>query len=283
MPFTFALIWQASGDQTLYILIGAIVLCLIVLGIKFLRAMFEVITAPQASLGHHGQSDGFVHSMIIVLLGGLIGALLIYVKLDDVRTAYGDSVKSEAAAVASGATNSNYRQIVEDSVADALTRNFENFVVNNIVFFPLMQLGLWFLVSLFCFLFAKMLGGHCTMGTMAGALAYAYFFAFIANGLTATQTAGIFLGSFTGTPPTTMPAMSPLVIAGLVLALYSTILFFMAISQGGDLTVGQVIGVVIFTAIILGGASTFGVFKGKEAYDAWATTKKAYNPAIGGG
>jgi hypothetical protein len=282
MPSTLALIWQASGDTTLYILVGAIVLCLIVLGLKFLRAMFEVITAPQASLGHHGRSDGFFHSMIIVLLAGLITALIVHVRTEDLRATWQASSQAEASAIAAGAANRIYADVIESSSKDKLDANFENFFVGNIIFIPLILLGYWFVLSILAFLFSRMLGGQCTLGGVAGALAYAYFFGFIAQGLTMDTQIGSFLGSLSGTPPGS-PAMSPLVIVGMILSLYSAILWFMALSQGGDLTVGQIIGVTIFIAVIVGGSTGYAMYKGKEAYTAWTTKMKAYNPAIGGG
>ncbi|MCC7479542.1 hypothetical protein IT575_13955 [bacterium] len=282
MPFTIALLLQADdpGNRNLLILGIAIVGCLLVLGLRFFRALFEVITAPQASLGHHGRNDGFMHSLMIVLLGGLIGTLAIFLQMDKVKSGLGAFAQAVSDMVANGASNKNYADVLGATAMTTVNQNVDNYILNNLVLLPLYFVAVWVIVSLLAFAFSKMLGGQATLPGMAGALAYSYFFGAISAGLSITSTINS-LPMMAGS--TTAPAggMEILAIIGLVLNLYALVLFLMGISQGGDLTVGATVGVLVFMLIILGGGQYFGVFKAKQAFDGWVSTLQSTNPATG--
>ncbi len=283
MPFTLALLLQADdpGNRNLLILGVAIVGCLLVLGLRFFRALFEVITAPQASLGHHGRSDGFMHSLMIVLLGGLIGTLVVFLQLDKIKDGLSAFAQSVSTMVASGATNKNYADVIGSTALTTVNQNVDNYVINNLILLPLYFVAMWILVSLLAFAFSKMLGGQSTMPGMAGALAYSYFFMAIGTCMALTTQIGM-LPSMFGAAAGASPGMDVVAIIGMILNLFGVILFLMGISQGGDLTVGATVGVLVFMLIILGGGEYFGFYKAKEAFDGWVGKLQSTNPAVGG-
>lgn len=283
MPFTLALLLQADdpGNRNLLILGAAILGCLIVLGLRFFRSLFEVITAPQASLGYHGRNDGFMHSLMIVLLGGLIGTLVIFTQLTSIQAGLGAFAQAVSSMVSNGATNKNYADVVGATALNTVNQNLDNYIVNNLILLPLLVVAIWILASFLAFLFSKMLGGQASMPGMAGALAYAYFFLAIGGCMSASVQIGM-LPSMFGAGAAGTPEMGALTIIGLILQLFGVILFLMGISQGGDLTIGATVGVLIFMMVILVGAQYFTFYKGKQSFDAWVSTLQSTNPAVGG-
>lgn len=284
MAFNLALLLQGDTSSINLISIGvAIVLCLIVLGLRFFRAMFEVLTAPQASLGYHGRNDGFMHSLMIVLLGGLVGTLVLFTQMDKLKAGLGAFAETLASTVAAGATNKNYADVIKNTALTTVNNNIDNFVISNLWLLPLVIVVLWIFVSFLAFIFAKMLGGSVTMPSMAGALAYAYFFWAIAYGLNAAASASSLSMAIPGNPGmTAMPSLGVLGIIGAVLSLYALILFIMGVSQGGDLTTGATIGVLVFLIVIIGGIEFALYYNAGKTLATWISTSQAYNPATGG-
>jgi len=113
MPFNLALFQsEPVAGQQLFIILGVITIAtLIALGLRFFVNMFEVITAPGASLSHHGQNDNFFFSIFVVFLGGLIGTfglLALQAELKLAFHSFAETVCNDAALLN---TNLNYRDI----------------------------------------------------------------------------------------------------------------------------------------------------------------------------
>jgi len=277
MPFNLALL-QSEPDvsQQLFIILGVITLAtLIALGLRFFVNMFEVITAPGASLSHHGQNDNFFFSIFVVFLGGLIGTfgmLSIKGQLTMAFHAFAQAVCSNAALLN---TNQHYRDIAADYGINILDGNFDVFVAQNLVFFPILMVVLWIFVGTICFLGAKMLGSHAAYGNFLGSIAYSGFFASIGLGFSALliiqgMQAYVEQGSLT-------PGV--LSIVGLLLLLYALILFFMAIAQGADLASGPVVGVVIILVVVLAGVIAGIHYYAKPIWEGFTSQIQTYDPS----
>jgi hypothetical protein len=277
MPFNLALFQsEPVAGQQLFIILGVITIAtLIALGLRFFVNMFEVITAPGASLSHHGQNDNFFFSIFVVFLGGLIGTfglLAQQAQLSQAFHTFAETVCNDAALLN---TNLNYRDIAANYGIRIMDGNFDIFVSSNLVFFPILMVVLWLLVGTVCFLGAKMLGSHTAYGDFLGSIAYSAFFASIGLGFTSlliiqgmaayVQQGGISPGALS--------------IVGLVLLLYALILFFMGIAQGGDLASGPVVGVVIVLIFVLGGIG-FGIYYyAKPIWEDFTSQIQSYDPS----
>lgn len=279
MPCDLALFQAGSmPEQQLYIILGVITLATVIaLGLRFFINIFEVITAPAASLRHHGQNDNFFFSIFVVFLGGLIGAFGLLAKQSALTQAFHDYAATVCNDVSLQGVNANYREIAATWGINALDSNFDIFVTSNLVFFPIVMVVLWLVVGSICYVGARVLGGQSEYGAFLGSLAYSSFFASIGLGfisLFAIQTLG-------ATAAKTSPMPGVLAIIGIVLMLYSLVLFLMGIAQGADLAGGQVIGVLVVLIIVLGGIGFGCYYYAQPAWESFTAEIQNYNPASG--
>lgn len=277
MPFNLALL-QSEPDvsQQLFIILGVITLAtLIALGLRFFVNMFEVITAPGASLSHHGQNDNFFFSIFVVFLGGLIGTfgmMSIKGQLTQAFHSFAVTVCNDAALLN---TNQHYRDIAADYGINIMDGYFDVFVAQNLVFFPILMVVLWTFIGTICFLGAKMLGSHAAYGNFLGSIAYSAFFASIGLGFSALliiQGMQAYVEQSGITP-------GVLSIIGLVLLLYALILFFMAIAHGGDLASGPVVGVVIVLLVVMVGIIAGIHYYAKPVWEDFTSQIQSYDPS----
>jgi hypothetical protein len=270
------LITSAESDQKLYIILGIITLAtLVAMGLKFFVNLFEIITAPTASIKHHGQTDNFFFSIVIVFLGGLIATFILVANQETIKSAFGDYAQTVAHNAAMTNSNPNYTGIAEEYGVDIMTGNFEVFFLSNIIFFPVVAVLLWLVFGLLAYLGARIFGGLCATGDFLGATAYSAFFTAIGFGLAAlylVQSLGVIAGEPTATPDIVG-------IIGLVLMLYGVILFLVAITQSAELTGGQAAGALIVMLIVLGGIGYLIYYFANPVYSAFLDQIRMYDPS----
>lgn len=278
MPLNLSL--QASSSIPMWMLIGIVILLtLIVLGLKFFRNMFEVITAPAASLKYHGENDNFFFSIMLTFLGGLIATLILVQNQTQLSSAFTDYSSAMAATLAQSNSNPNYHPGVQKWAQEAMDRSFETYVTNNLILYVIGSLALWLVIGLLGFVLARMFGGQCTAANFLGSTAYAAFFANIGLGLAGVSLVKIIAASASGASP----ALDGMGIAGFLVLLYAIVLFLLATNNAADLSGGQTAGVVIFLLILLGGASTGIYYQGKKSFTDFAGQVQSYNPAVSSG
>jgi hypothetical protein len=266
----------STSERELFIILGVIMLAtLIALGLKFFVNIFEVLTAPGASMRHHGQNDNFFFSIFVVFLGGLIGTFGLLASktvLSEEFTSYATQVCND---IAISNSNENYRAIAASWGLDTMVDNFVIFVLDNLIFFPVVMVSVWLIVGLVCFVGAKMFSGNCTAGNLLGSLAYSAFFASIGLGFVALiAMRAIAAGGGT-------PQIDVLGIIGAVLLLYALVLFFSGISSAAEIQAGQVAGVVIVLLIVFGGIG-YGLYAmSTEPWEAFKLAIQSYNPSQG--
>src|SRR5689334_22949597 len=111
MSLPFALL-QGTDTKTMLIMLGVITLgILVALGKRFFVSMFEVITAPGASLGHYGRENNAFFSLFIVFLGGLIGLFYLTLQQPQISSKLSETAMSVGQGIAQGNSNANYRDI----------------------------------------------------------------------------------------------------------------------------------------------------------------------------
>jgi hypothetical protein len=256
---------QIEDKSMIYILGVVTLLVLIALGLKFWRNMFEIITAPTASIGYHGQNDNVFFSLVIVVLGGLIGTFILINAQSEMTQGFHTWAAAFADQAAQSGTSKTYQDVASTWGMNKLDATFSNYFVSNLAMFPALQVLSWLLVGFLAFLGAKMFGGHTTYSTMLGSFAYAYFFLAIGQAaytvasfgnlkmVAALATGG--MGDFSGMNMLWMTV-------GLVLSLYGIILWFIALAQGGQLTAGGIIGVLVLLLVVNGGINALIIYKG---------------------
>jgi Yip1 domain len=273
---------QSAGanDRMMLIVLGVIaLLTLVVLGLKFFRNLFEIITAPGASLKFHGQTDNFFYSLLLVFLGALISVAIMVANQDKIVEAY--SHYSNKVAADLGAANSNkiYQPVAEEYARKRLDDNFNIYFVQNMIMLPMVFVAVWFVLGSLVFLFPKMFQSTVAWADMLGTTAYASFFFSIGVGLAAPFIVD-FIASKAGASAPTPDAMG---IAGCVLMLYGLVLFLMGIAAAAEISSGQVIAVVLFLAIVLGGVTYYAYDSSRKAFAVFSGKVTSFNPAVGKG
>lgn len=253
-------------NRILFIILGVVtLLVLVALGLKFWRNMFEVITAPTASLGYHGQNDNIFFSLVIVVLGGLIGTFILVNAQTDLEEGFKAYSAATAHSIAEGGRSATYRDVASNWGADKMSDTFDNAILSNLPMFPVVLVLIWFMVGFLAFLGAKMFGGLTTLSTMLSAFAYPGFFmsiglaAVLVTVLSGFNTvSAMFKGS--GGDPTELNMLWLTV--GIVLMLYGLVLWFIALAQAGQLATGGIIGVLVVILIVFGGIGALIVYQG---------------------
>src|SRR5690606_38547757 len=146
--FPLALL-QASADQMMPIMLIVLTIgVLIALGKRFFVALFEIITAPQASLAYHGKENTLFFAVMVVFLGGLIGLVYLTFQQPQISSDLQSFSQSVGSQIAQGNSNPNYRDIAGEMAAARIFKNIDTYVVGNFVLYPLLCIGQWLLMGL---------------------------------------------------------------------------------------------------------------------------------------
>jgi hypothetical protein len=251
MTMPLALLQGAPDKMLLYMMIAITVLVAIALGRRFFVNLFEVITAPTASLHHHGRNETFFFSLMVVFLGGVIGALALTVAQPQVQQGMQDLSQSVGHELAQGNSNPNYREMSATYATEIISTNIDTYVTANIPWLPAVLLAFWLIVGLLFWLLTKMFGAQATAGNFLGSLSYGYFFYGIGFALCLPAIVKLLTNILYGL--SAQLSFDPLTIAGLVLVLYGLILIIMGIIQGAEIGGGQFIVCAILFLIVVGG------------------------------
>ncbi len=245
----------SSSDPKLLMVMGIIcLLVLVALGGKFFVNLFEVITAPAASLGHHGKNDNFFFSMFVVFWGGMIGSVFLLLNKVMILEEFQSFATSVGNYVAQGNGSEIYRPDAAAWGTTVLTSGFDLYIVSNFIFFPVIAVVCWLLAGSLMYMFAKLLGGLGELSEFLGSVAYGAMFMAIGCAMSfvlKVQMLSMF-SSLVGSGGVSQPSPDAISIIGLVLTLYGLILFIIGIGQGASITGGQVVGVVLIYLILVG-------------------------------
>jgi hypothetical protein len=278
MPLSMLLQTDGPADRTMIIVMGVIALViLVVLGLSFLRNLFEVITAPTASLKYHGQSDHFFRSLLIVFLSGLIATVIMLAGQTKIVDAYSVYSTHIATDLGEGNVNPNYKDIARDKAQRTLDSNFNIFFVQNMLILPMFFVGVWLVIGFLTFILSKIFNGGATAVDMLGTTAYSAFFMTIGFAL-ATP---FLIGQIAGAAGATAASPDPMGIIGAVLMLYGVVLYFLGVTHAAELSGGQTLGVVIFLLVLLGGLSYWGYDSSSKTFETFANGIRSFDPSKG--
>jgi hypothetical protein len=265
-----------DGDQSLFIVLGIIALAsLVALGGKFFVNLFEVITAPAASLGHHGQNDNFFFSIIIVFLGGLVASFLMIQGRDDLAVSFHDYSVAVCSEAAQQNSSEVYRDIAAETGVMKMDDQFGIYLLDNLIFIPVAMVLIWLILGLIAWIGTKIVGSPATLGNLLGSLAYSCLFISIGFGLMATFLVEAVAGLASGEPA--MPG--GMAIAGIVLLLYGLVLYLIGLAQGAQITGGQAAVPVILLLVVLGGLGYLAFSQAQPAFSAFLDEIRSYDPA----
>jgi hypothetical protein len=282
MTFVLALLQSAGAtagtpDKRLYMLLGLFTLMVLVaLGLKLFTNMWEVVTAPSASLRHVGRMDNFFFSIALVFLAGLIATFVLLANQPQMENGFHSFAAQWCSQVAQGNGNPTYRDDAANLGTGTLDALVKAYLFNNLVFYPVVAVLFWLVGGFIVFLIARMFGGHTTAGDLLGTLAYPMFFFTIGK---ACALAGVVPGMDSlatgGTPP-----MGVLAIVGAVLILYAVVLWLIGIVQAAELTTAQMIGVIVVLGIVLGGCGTaWYQYGAKKSIDNFKVKITSHDPS----
>jgi Yip1 domain len=278
MSIAPALLWAAEDQGTLMVLGAVTVIAIFLMGLRFFRNLFEIISAPTASLKYHGENDNFFFSLMLVFIGSMIATILLLYGKEAISTGFKDYSSAVAESLATQNSNQTYHDQVRDWARNRLDSGFETIITSNLMTFCVVIPILWFIVGFFAWLMTKIFGGPATLGNFLGTTAYSSFFFSIGLGLAGAALAGMVASTATQSPPT----LDGLAIGGLVLMAYGLIIFIMGMNNAAELSAGQTVGALIFLIIVLGGASYGGYYQGQQMFGAFASEVKSHNPATSG-
>jgi hypothetical protein len=266
----------AAPDTLLYILLGVITLAaLVALGFKFFTNMFEVISAPGASLGHLGRSDNFLFGLTMVVLAGLIGTLILMSSQPKMVSGFHDFAADYSKSAAQANSNEIYRDIAASYGSDRMDGAFSVSFAGNLVFYPIAVVLVWLVLGLLLFLIVKIVGGQMGAGAFLTMMAYPYFFGGIGAACLLAGLLPDFKGLMGGAP-----SMGVLSIIGGLLFLYSLILTMIAVNQGAECGATRMIIAVIILLVLIGGGSWAGINYGATpAMDKFKSDIKSFDPS----
>ncbi|MCB1220558.1 MAG: hypothetical protein H7A35_03175 [Planctomycetales bacterium] len=257
----FALAMLQGDDTTGMMLIALVVLTLVsfvVLGLKFFVNLFEVVTAPGASLKHHGQSDTAFYSFAVVFLGHLIGSIVLVLNRAQMSAGYQEFAVEFGKQLAMSNPNGNYRDVAANWATGKLDVLYQTMVDSNLLWLGLFGLFIWVIAGLVFFLAAKMFGSPVSLSDMMSTTAYPMFFYTIGWCCYTAASFSSFAVFGDGFKPASLMGNSVLYIVGSVIMLYAVILYAIAFMQATDLGFGQLIVGYLLYSLIMGGIY-FGV------------------------
>lgn len=254
---------QGADDTTGMMLIALVVLtlmCFVVLGLKFFVNLFEVVTAPGASLKHHGSSDTAFYSFAVVFLGHLIGSIVFVLNRAQMRDGYHEFAVGFGQTLAQNNPNQNYQDVAANWASAKLEVLYQTMIDSNLLWLGLVGMGIWIIAGLIYFVAAKMFGSPVSLSDMMSTTAYPMFFYTIGWCCYTAASLVAFKNFADGFESSSMMGQSALYIAGMILMLYGVILYAIAFMQASDLGFGQlIVGFILYTLI------TGGIYYGMMA------------------
>jgi len=247
-----------------WILVAAILLCIVAMGIQFLKNTFYAVTAPTYSLRNFAQDDNLFVSILMVFLGGIFVALYALIQRDFIAQCFEDFARAQVGGALASYPNATYKPVVFEYGIGRMTDVFES-LETVVVWIPVIWLVLWLLFGVLYWFLSRAFGNQSPVKMMLSSLSYYYMLLgvvvgyFIAHGIGTAFAAGAGSSSF-----------GVVDIVGALLGLVSIAYLIIAISQGGDTTPAQALVVWLVWTVVIGGIIAAVVYKAViPAFDAF--------------
>jgi hypothetical protein len=275
-----ALLLQAQDPDALltYILAGALLLCIVVMGLQFLKNAYYAIIAPTYALRNMGSDDSLFFSILQVFFGGLAIAFFAMLQKAYVSASFDTWANQQVSTALASYSNATYKPIVMQEGLGRMTDVFD-LAWTAIIWIPAVWLAIWVLLSFLFWITTKALfGNQLGMKVMASTTAYFFMLFGLVGGYFLVHMAG---SGFAGT------LMSPgmVDIVGFLIVIVGIVYLIIAIAQGGDLTPTQtVVLFIIWGAILGGGVWALMNYQLKPIYDSFLSKLSSsdfVNQAVG--
>ncbi len=243
-----ALLLQGTDlDATLkWILLGAIVLCLIVMGLQFFKNLFHAITAPTYALRNMGTDDSLFFSILQVFTGGLFISYFAMLKQEYIASSFATWAQGQVSTALAGYSNATYKPIVMQEGINRMTDVFD-LAWTAIIWIPAIWLVLWVVLSILFWGTSKVFfGNQYGAKVMASTLAYFFVLAGLVGGYFMMHMLG---STFAGT----MASPAAVDMVGIVILIAALVYMVICIAQGCDVSGVQAAVIFIIWAAILGG------------------------------
>jgi hypothetical protein len=229
-----------SGTMLIFLVVLTLV-TFVVLGVRFFVNLFEVITAPGASLKHHGSSDTAFYSFAVVFLGHLIGSIILVLNRTQMQAGYSEFSRGFGEFLALKNSNKNYQDVAQQWATAQLDSVYQSWIDSNLLWIGLVCVGIWLVAGLIYFLAAKMFGSPVSLSDLLGTTAYPMFFYTIGFCCYVAATFTSFSAFSEGFKPDGLAGQAVLSIVAMVLMLWAVVLYCIAFMQATDLGFGQLI------------------------------------------
>ncbi|OGK09636.1 MAG: hypothetical protein A2Y63_03060 [Candidatus Riflebacteria bacterium RBG_13_59_9] len=251
-----ALLLQGGDlDETLkWILVGAIVLCILAMGFQFFKNTFYAITAPTYSLRNMGEDDNFFFSILLVFLGGLFAAFYTFIQRNFIAGSFESFAKAQVEQALASYSNLTYKPVVASYGIERMTDVFES-LETIIVWIPVLWLVSWLVMGVLYWLLSRAFGNQSPLKVMLSSLAYFFMLYGAVAGYFIAHALGTSFLASVGTPP-----IGAVEIIGALLGLVFFVYLIVAISQGGEITPAQAGVAWLVWGIVIGGAIAATVY-----------------------
>lgn len=272
------LLQGADLDATLkWILLGAIVLCLIVMGLQFFKNLFYAVTAPTYALRNMGTDDSLFFSILQVFTGGLFISYFAMLQQEYISSSFYTWAQGQVSTALAGYSNATYKPIVMDEGLNRMTDVFD-LAWTGIIWVPAIWLALWVVLSILFWGTSKVFFGNQS-GAKVMASTLAYFF--VLTGLVGGYFMMHMLGStFAGT----MSSPAAVDMVGMVILIAALVYMIICIAQGCDISgVQAAVIFIIWAAILGGGIYALITYQIKPIYDGFLGRLSSSNYVSSGG
>lgn len=274
-----ALLLQGQDlDETLkWILLGAIVLCLVVMGLQFFKNLYYASIAPTYALRNMGTDDSLFFSILQVFTGGLFISYYAMLNQKHIGDSFASWAEGQVTTALAGYANMTYKPIVMQEGINRMTDVFD-LAWTAVIWLPAIWLVIWTILSILFWFTSKLFFGN-QHGAKIMASTLAYFF--VLTGIVGGYFMMHLLGSgFAGT----LASPSVIDMLGMVILAGAAIYLVICIAQGCDITPAQAAVIFIIWAAILGGGIYALInYQLKPVYDSFLSRLSSANYVSGGG
>jgi hypothetical protein len=246
LPPALLLAAQDLDASLTYILAGALLLCVIVMGLQFLKNAYYAIIAPTYALRNMGSDDSLFFSILQVFFGGLAISFFAMLEKAYVSASFDKWANHQVSAALASYGNATYKPIVMQEGLGRMNDVFD-LTWTGVIWIPAVWLAIWVLLSFLFWITTKVLfGNQLGMKVMSSTTAYFFMLFGLIGGYFIVHMIG---SAFAGT----MMSPGAIDIVGALIVLAGIVYLIIAIAQGGDLTPTQTIVLFIIWGAILGG------------------------------
>ncbi len=252
-----------------------IALCLLALGENFLPNIYYAVTAPTYSLRIMSKEDSFSFSILLVFLGGLFIGLYAAFLDPAIQSAYTTFSNNLVDTILAAYPNPTYKDIIFQAGVERMHNYFEAIYTNNIVWFPVAWVAIWFIVGGLYWFMARLFGSPSTYKELLSSLAYYYVLYGVIAGYFMLHAA---VSSLSASPG--QVAVNAVDAIGSLVMLVGLIYFLICVAQGAEIGIAQtIISFIVISAVLGGIGAALWMYKFSPTFQAFASELQSADPS----